>query len=309
MNTTDWDVHSALLDWYAVCRRDLPWRRDPSPYRVLVSELMLQQTQVERVVPYFERFVAQFPGVHALADAALADVIQVWAGLGYNRRAVYLHQAARVVVTEHQGKIPPNLDALLALPGIGPYTARAVLSIGFGQDVAAVDTNVLRVVGRYAFAEPPSRSLLERAAHALVPAGRSRDWNQALMDLGATICRTARPRCLLCPIQPGCAGAGRTAPHPRTTGGLPFEKTHRYARGRFLAALRTLRPGEMAPLTRIVETLQGQGVAEPTSGWYEVGVALARDGLAAVIESGETPSVGLPSEDRLRGQSETEDND
>src|SRR5689334_19848011 len=141
----DGAIQTALLAWYAAHRRDLPWRRDPTPYRVLISEIMLQQTQVDRVIPYFEQFTTRFPDFAALAAAPRADVIRLWAGLGYNRRAVQLHELARIVVERHDGELPSDREALRALPGIGPYTAGAILSIAFGQDEPALDTNVRRV--------------------------------------------------------------------------------------------------------------------------------------------------------------------
>ena len=194
---------------------------------------MLQQTQVDRVIPYFQRFVAQFPDFEALAAAPRADVIHVWAGLGYNRRAVQLHELARIVVERHGGELPRDADALRRLPGIGPYTVGAVLSIAFGQDEPALDTNVRRVVARYLFEEEPDAKTLSAATRALVPRGRAGQWNQALMDLGATICVAQRPRCLLCPLRSGCHSAGRVAgplevaPKRQST----FAGSSRYYRG------------------------------------------------------------------------------
>src|SRR5581483_3414306 len=147
-------IQQALLAWYGAHRRDLPWRRDPTPYRVLISEIMLQQTQVDRVVPYFAAFMARFPDFKALAEAPRADVIRAWAGLGYNRRAVHLHLLAHEVVERYGSELPVDRQALLGLPGIGPYTAGAILSIAFGQDEPALDTNVRRVVSRVAYSTP-----------------------------------------------------------------------------------------------------------------------------------------------------------
>jgi A/G-specific adenine glycosylase len=291
----DFDPRSALLDWYDHHRRDLPWRRQPDPYRTLISEIMLQQTQVDRVIPYFERFVARFPDFKALAAAPRADVIQLWAGLGYNRRAAQLHELARLVVERHGGELPPDAEALRKLPGIGPYTVGAVLSIAFGQDEPALDTNVRRVVARYAFESDPTPRALQQAAHELVPPGRAGEWNQALMDLGATICVGQRPRCLLCPLRPECRSVGRAegplAMPPKRQG--RFEGSSRYYRGRLLGELRDLPPGAAVPLDEMARRLAVQGVAEPPAGWQTVSEGLARDGLARLEERPEGVTVGL----------------
>jgi A/G-specific adenine glycosylase len=289
------DPQAALLDWYAQNRRDLPWRRSPDPYRVLISEVMLQQTQVDRVIPYFERFVARFPGFAALAAAPRADVIQLWAGLGYNRRAAQLHELARCVVEEHAGDLPADATALAALPGIGPYTVGALLSIAFGQDAPALDTNVRRVVARYCFEDEPSPAELRKAAQDLVPSGRAGDWNQALMDLGSSICTGQRPRCLLCPLQPGCRSAGQCEAPLRVVSKrqAPFAESTRFYRGRLLAELRGLPAGTTAPLIQVARQLAAKGVAEPPVGWHLVGEGLARDGLARIEEAPDGVTLGL----------------
>jgi A/G-specific adenine glycosylase len=289
------DPQAALLDWYAQNRRDLPWRRDPDPYRVLISEVMLQQTQVDRVIPYFERFVTRFPDFAALAAAPRADVIQLWAGLGYNRRAAQLHELARRAVEEHAGDLPADAAALAALPGIGPYTVGALLSIAFGQDAPALDTNVRRVVARYCFEDEPTPPELRQAAQDLVPSGRAGDWNQALMDLGSSICTGQRPRCLLCPLQPGCRSAGQREAPLRLVSKrqAPFAESTRFYRGRLLAELRGLPTGTTAPLIQVARQLAAKGVAEPPVGWHIVGEGLARDGLARIEEAPDGVTLGL----------------
>ena len=200
----------ALLDWYDGNRRDLPWRTSPpDPYRVWVSEIMLQQTRVETVVAYFRRFLERFPTVRALADAPLDDVLALWSGLGYYARARNLHRAARAVRDLHGGTFPSDPDAVRALPGIGDYTAGAILSIAFGRREAVVDGNVIRVLARLRALEGnPKESRLKNAcweiARALVPAARPGDFNQALMELGATVCTPLSPRCGACPVARGC---------------------------------------------------------------------------------------------------------
>ncbi|MEN9785707.1 MAG: A/G-specific adenine glycosylase, partial [Pseudomonadota bacterium] len=205
----------ALLAWYRAHRRRMPWRDAVSPYRTLVSEVMLQQTRVETVIPYFERFVATWPDFEALAAAPLADVLARWSGLGYYRRARMLHAAAQAVVA--QGGVPRTPDGLRALPGVGPYTAGAVGSIALGLDMALVDGNVERVLCRHdARPEPPAtiRRALWARAESLVPPGEAGDHNQALMELGATVCTPTSPACGRCPLARGCAGRAEPARYP-----------------------------------------------------------------------------------------------
>jgi len=208
---------AALLAWYDRQRRDLPWRRDSDPYRVWVSEIMLQQTRVETVVPYYERFLARFPDVAALAAAGEDEVLALWSGLGYYRRARQMHAAARQVVRRHGGRFPASVEGLSTLPGIGPYTAAAVGSIAFGVVEPVMDGNVERVTARLlGLAEDPKsgavrRRLLAQAADLLEPR-RPGDGNQALMELGATVCTPRAPRCLLCPLREAAPGwSGCTA--------------------------------------------------------------------------------------------------
>src|SRR4051794_25211743 len=173
---------AALLAWSDSCRRDLPWRRTRDPWSILVSELMLQQTQVARVVPRYEAFLVEFPTPEACAARPVGDVVTAWAGLGYNRRAVNLHRTATLVVAEHEGRLPIDLDLLLRLPGIGPYTARAVLAFAAERDVGVVDTNAARVLAR-SVGHRLSPGEVQDAADAAVPAGCGWAWNQAVLDL------------------------------------------------------------------------------------------------------------------------------
>src|SRR5688572_31827881 len=190
----------ALLGFYDAHRRALPWREDPRPYRVWISEVMLQQTRVDAVVPYYRAWMERFPDVRALAAAPLDDVLKSWEGLGYYARARNLHRAALVVRDRMGGELPARASALRELPGFGEYTAGAVASIAFGEAVPAVDGNVRRVLARlYDEPEPTARWLRERAA-ALVDPARPGDFNQALMELGATVCRPRSPDCARCPL-------------------------------------------------------------------------------------------------------------
>lgn len=190
-----------LLAWFAANARDLPWRRERTPYRVWVAEMMLQQTQAHTVVPYYERFLARFPDVQTLAEAPLEDVLKMWEGLGYYARARHLHAAAQEIVAEHNGQLPDTFEELLALPGIGRYTAGAVASIAFGRDVTAVDGNARRVLARMlAIREPLKPREWETLAASLLPSGQAGAFNEALMELGATVCTPRAPHCETCPI-------------------------------------------------------------------------------------------------------------
>jgi A/G-specific adenine glycosylase len=222
-----------LLGWFGRAKRDLDWRNTRDPYRVWISEIMLQQTRVAAVLPYYRRFLARFPTVHALARARLEAVLRSWAGLGYYSRARNLHRAAKEIVAQHGGKFPRRLEQALALPGIGQYTAAAVLSIAYGEPHAVVDGNVARVLARLGavrgdLRQPKRWRELASAASALLPAQSGcatgpppspGDWNQAIMELGATVCRPGAPRCAACPVSRWCRahalGIAPRLPAPR----------------------------------------------------------------------------------------------
>jgi A/G-specific adenine glycosylase len=198
-----------LLDWYRQNARRLPWRDHPDPYVIWVSEIMLQQTRVETVIPYFQNWIQRFPTVNALAAAPLQDVLNLWEGLGYYSRARNLHKAARIVVETHDGHLPQDAAGLRALPGIGRYTAAAIASIAFGQDEPALDGNIRRVLSRFFNLDTPARSTqgekqLWELAQQNLPPGQAGDYNQAIMDLGATICTPSSPNCPNCPVSSSC---------------------------------------------------------------------------------------------------------
>jgi len=197
-------LQAALLQHYDRTRRDLPWRGEADPYRIWVSEVMLQQTRVETVIPYYRRWLEQFPDVERLAAADADDVLLAWQGLGYYRRARNLHAGAAQVRERHGGRVPDSYEALRRLPGVGEYTAGAVASIAFGEVVPAVDGNVKRVLSRLYDEPSPSAAWLRRTAAELVDARRPGDWNQALMELGATVCTPANPLCDACPVARWC---------------------------------------------------------------------------------------------------------
>ncbi|GAB4216235.1 MAG: A/G-specific adenine glycosylase [Roseiflexaceae bacterium] len=295
-------VQTLLREWFASHGRDLPWRHTRHPYRVLVSEIMLQQTQVDRVIPKYLAFLEQFPTVEALARAPTAEVIRAWAGLGYNRRAVNLQRTAQAVVDQYDGNFPQDVAELRRLPGIGPYTSGAVACFAFEQDVAFMDTNIRRVVQRlFAGPEPAPDAQLQALAEAAVPAGHGWEWNQAIMELGALICTASAPACWRCPLREHCrdyaarrqadeqsllAAPAPAAPRPLKRVAerreAPFVGSNRYYRGRIVDALRQEPPHAplaLAELGRRIKPDFGEADLPWLRGLVE---ALARDGLIAV---------------------------
>lgn len=215
------ELRAAILGWYAANGRELAFRGTVDPWAILVSEAMAQQTQAARAAEYWTRFLAEFPTVHALADATPAAVLRAWRGLGYNRRALALRAAAIAIVRDHGGLVPADLEALRRLPGVGPYTARAVAALAFGRPVGAVDVNVRRVLSRAVGGELGSMTAaeLQAVADASVPPREPGTWTHALMDIGATFCGPRVPRCGPCPARPACAFAQDGAGEP-AAGGL-----------------------------------------------------------------------------------------
>jgi A/G-specific adenine glycosylase len=276
-----------LLAWWAERGRDLPWRATRDPWAVLVCEVMAQQTQVARVAERWGPFLERFPTASACAAAPVADVLQLWSGLGYNRRALALHRCAVAVVDRHGGALPSDLDALLALPGIGPYTARAVAAFAFEHDHGVVDTNTARVLARWAGRSLSSREV-QAAADATVPRGEAWAWNQALLDLGATVCTRRAPACDRCPVTAACRwfGAGLPGPDPAdgsagvSKGQSRFDGSDRQGRGRLIQALcagpvaeadlaATMGwPDDPTRAERVAATLLADGLVEQTGGRY-----------------------------------------
>jgi A/G-specific adenine glycosylase len=235
-------VRVAVGRWAQSVRRDLPWRATRDPWAILVSETMLQQTQAPRVVPKYESFLSRFPTVTACALAGVGEVVDEWAGLGYNRRAVFLHRLAVTVVERHAGKIPDDIGALLALPGVGAYTARAVLVFAFERDIAVVDTNVGRVLARLS-GHRLGLSDAQQLADRLVPDGGGWEWNQSMLDLGALVCGAQSARCAHCPVRDVCRWHGEGADPARASAAVSrgqsrFAGSDRQGRGRLVDALR-----------------------------------------------------------------------
>lgn len=276
------ELADAVLAWGVPRLRDLPWRRTRDPWRVLVSEVMLQQTQVDRVIPKWLAFLDAFPTPAACAAASLGDVLRLWHGLGYPRRARNLQAAAAACVERHDGRVPSVLADLLALPGIGPYTARAVHVFAYELDDAVVDTNIARVYARLAGERLTGRQV-QAAADAAAVVGEGWAWNQVLMDLGAQLCRPRNPACGECPLVDACGWsvAGRPEPDPASgsagvsTRQAPFEGSDRQARGRLMAAL------NHGP---VVEVQLAEIMACPVPRALRLAASLATDGLIVAAD-------------------------
>jgi len=286
-------ARDAILDWYDEAGREIPFRGVTDPYAILVSEAMAQQTQVTRAAAFWQAWMTRFPTVEVLAAAPLADVLRAWAGLGYNRRAVHLHRAAKAIVEEHGGTIPDTVEGLQALPGIGPYTARAVAAIAFGRPVGAVDVNVRRVLARIATGDADGLApvTLQALADGAVPADRPAEWTHAVMDVGARFCRPM-PRCAGCPAIAWCRYAAGERPVPRRPAAAagpqrPFPETTRWLRGRILAEARSASDGDWMTYEHAIGTHPAEAVREALA-------TLAGDGLLEVRDRDGRPEARLP---------------
>ncbi len=268
-------------------RPDLPWRATRDPWAVLVSEVMLQQTQVSRAVPAFRGFLGRFPTPTACAGASLGDVLRAWQGLGYNRRARSLHRAARVMVENHGGEVPSELTDLLALPGVGAYTARAVLAFAFEVEIGVVDTNAGRILARAVAGESVTRRDAQSLVDSMVPSRRAWEFNQALLDLGATVCVATDPACGGCPIRKRCrwSASGRSTPDPApgsagvSTPQSAFVGSDRQGRGRLIDALR------QAPV-RQVDLPGVMGWPDQPERAEQVAARLVTEGMVERLRSG-----------------------
>jgi A/G-specific adenine glycosylase len=302
---SDGKSHNAgrfLLAWFAAQgRADLPWRLDRAPYRIVVSEFMLQQTQVERVIPLFEAFTTRYPSFEALAKAGKADVLRLWQGLGYNSRAIRLLALAQEVVGKHGGVLPSDIESLSALPGIGPYTLGAVRAFAFDLPSVALDTNLRRVLHRVFFGlEHPkiaSAAEIEEAALRMLVEHESFAWNSAMMDLGANICTARAPKCLICPLREVCEAAPIDArelaerarlhaPRRGPQSSMRFEETTRFLRGRIIDRLRGLEGKDCISLLDLHADLGPLIGGRDAGEVAEVVEALAREGLVGVDTRG-----------------------
>lgn len=289
------NVVRAILAWYRRHGRTLPWRDISNPYRILVSEIMLQQTQVRRVLEKYPLFLRRFPTLRSLAGATRRDVILAWQGMGYNNRAVHLHECARALINNYKGKIPNQREELLKLPGIGTYTANALLCSVHALPVPVVDVNVQRVLSRLFWTMPTTgsvRSAGEIAAlsQTLIPKRRAYDWNQALMDLGATVCIARSPRCGECPVANRCASRTRMLrlATPRVNGKAQAPNTlpNRIYRGKIIEQLRNTNGTHRVRADVLARSVR-PAFARGQKRWFkELLTRLERDGLISVSGGG-----------------------
>ncbi len=302
-------IQNALLQWYAREQRDLPWRATSDPYAILVSEIMLQQTQVDRVLPKYQYFLSAFPTLADLAAAPTADVISAWVPLGYNRRAIILQSIARQVIAEYGGHIPDTIDELLKLKGIGRYTAGAIACFAYRKHVATVDTNIRRVLHRtflgLEYPEPKvNDAQMLNLAEQVLPDGKAYDWNQALMDMGATICTSNNPQCLDCPLQEACQAYQDMSQYSLFPSGTvlrqfrkvaekktsyqaqPFTSSNRYFRGRIVDLLRTLPADKRISLATLGPKIKPEFSPDDFIWLQKIVEGLVRDGLLDSNEDG-----------------------
>ncbi|PKB65800.1 MAG: hypothetical protein BZY82_07040 [SAR202 cluster bacterium Io17-Chloro-G3] len=289
-------MHSYLLTWYSQHKRNLPWRNTGDPYGILLSEVMLQQTQVSRVFIKYNTFLHDFPSIQFLAKASRATVIRAWQGLGYNIRAIRLHLTAQILVSENDGRVPKLPSELILLPGIGNYSAAAIACFAFGEHVAVVDTNVKRVLGRVFFGLTiASDHQINKMATSLVktlPRGYASSWNQALMDLGSLVCKSRIPHCVSCPLQNHCLAAPHfqkcakghkvivhSPSHRLTDQQERFFGSSRYYRGRIVQVLRELPEGTAIDLVALGKALRDDFTFGHLSWLHEVVAQLQREGL------------------------------
>ena len=290
-------VRDALLRWFHLNGRDLPWRKINDPYRILISEIMLQQTQVDRVIPAYTSFIQQFPDFGALARATIADVIRSWRGLGYNRRAVYLHRTARIVVECHGGRMPSDISLMRKLPGVGEYTSSAVSCFAYNVQVPVIDINVERVLTRvFSCWGNVSKKDLGTIALSILPNGKAWEWNQGLMDFGALICTARAPTCNSCVLATTCAAF-------QTTKGLPgencegakierkvrnnptrYEHSRRYYRGMIVRHLVDLEQGTKVPVERLARLCQKETQAQDLDWIKGLLLDLSKEGIVTLEE-------------------------
>ena len=316
IRTSAKSINTPLLKWYAHHGRNLPWRNTRDPYQILISEIMLQQTQVERVIPAYSRFLLTFPTIQELAIASPMQVIQAWQGLGYYRRAVRLHQLSQIITNEMCGQIPTTVDELIKLPGIGHYTAAAVSCFAFNHQVAAIDVNVSRVLHRVLGKHQPSKSSsptkhFQSLTQHILPSGHATKWNQALMDVGSLFCKSRAPLCSACPLVRTCNHSNicEQSTHTQQTplvqntadASHKFHGSTRYFRGSVIRILSGLETTEHITLDKLLNNINSQ-VEEQLKLSVEKFLVLlqnmANDGLITQIKTQTTNelfAVKLPS--------------
>lgn len=279
-------TQTRVLRWFSSNGRVFPWRADRDAYRTLVAEVMLQQTQTGRVGPVYDAFLKTFPTISSLARASAMDVIKAWRGLGYNKRAVSLQQAAQKIEHEFAGEVPSGVKLLKTLPGVGEYSASAIACFAFDAQVPVVDVNVTRVLGRAVMAsDAPEPKALARVAAERLPVGKAYEWNQALMDIGATLCRIDTPLCARCPLKSSCAYFGKgmhaSPAVSRTPKQGPFQGSARQARGNIIDALRDAAANGLT-LGTLAKAMHPNGHDRDLAWLAELLTNLERDGLVAM---------------------------
>lgn len=287
-------IIKSLLNWYEKNARPMPWRKTHRPYRILVSEIMLQQTQVSRVLQKYSEFLRRFPTFQSLAHAHPADVIRAWDGMGYNNRALHLHQTAVRVTEEFNGRMPKDIDALQHLPGIGRYTANAIFCFAFQQQTAVVDTNVRRVLSRLFPRQAKSMDEWSLATWIL-PNDQAYEWNQALMELGGMVCTSSNPQCSVCPLQRFC-GSAFTVKRPKKFTSKKRQKVlpDRIYRGRIISVLRTLTHHQSIETHRLAIMVKTEFQSSEKK-WFESLLnGLRRDGLIHIRRRQKKFMVSLP---------------
>lgn len=278
-------INKRVLSWYETNGRKLPWRETEDPYRILVSEMMLQQTQVDRVIPKYQAFLKRFPTIKDLASASPSEVLLYWSGLGYNRRALYLQKCAQVLVSK---EFPNTVERLQQLPGLGPYTAAAILSFALNKDVVVVDVNIAILYKRLFY----PRTDVEKIAQEVLPLGRSRDWHNALMDIGSLFCHRKNPDCAHCPLQSMCASAGDSKKIENTWSTKKvktFKTSDRIVRGEILKLL-LKKDGQS--VEQVYTALDAQGISREKKVFFAIVKKLQEDELVVVKEK----KIFLPKE-------------
>jgi A/G-specific adenine glycosylase len=287
-------IQKHLLMWYKKNARPLPWRKTKNPYRILLSEIMLQQTQVSRVMLKYPEFVRQFPNFACLAQARTADVIRAWSGMGYNNRALRLQQISRCVINDYGGRLPQDVETLQQLPGIGRYTANAVACFAFGLQTAAVDINEERVLSRL-FPQRAQASDIWKLAEQMLPKGKAYDWNQALMELGGIICTATNPQCFECPLKQDCPSAFSTLKKKK-----PLKRKsqttipNRIYRGRIIATLRMIARHRSIEANLLAKTVKPDYSFRQKEWLDKLLDGLLRDGLIQIRSYNKKIYLSLP---------------
>lgn len=288
-------ITKSLLSWYRKNARPLPWRKTRNPYRILVSEVMLQQTQVSRVLRKYTEFLRRFPNFSSLAHARTGDVIRAWAGMGYNNRAIRLQQIAKEIMNDNDGRLPSDIHILQKLPGIGRYTAHAVACFSFGQHTAVVDTNVRRILAR--LFPKRARSLDEwELAESVLPKRKAYEWNQALMELGSAHCTAAHPRCVNCPLKQYCPNAFRIHNPKKSYTGKKQRAMipNRIYRGRIVALLRAMSRRQSIESNRLLHMIRPKARSQNQKWFSLILTRLQRDGLIQIHSQKTKSFISLP---------------